>query len=97
MDNIFNLIPILWRLKHMCPTTFVSNFFPHLLINIIFFGLTKKGGQNCSSVAKLGYFNGLVTKVSSRVTLAALGAGVVCHTYTVLQLKKIAGSSLFFI
>ena len=30
---------------------------------------------------KLGYFDGRVPKVSSRVTLATSGAGVVCHMY----------------
>ena len=59
------------------PWTISNNFcfilFPCLLINIIFFDLTKNGRQNrflgaktAPWVPKLGYFDGRVPKVSSR-------------------------------
>ena len=54
--------------------------FPRLLINLIFFGLKKTGAKKTAHrVPKLGYFDGRGPKVSSRVTLAPSGAGVVCH------------------
>ena len=72
------------------PWTISNNFcfilFPCLLINIIFFDLTKNGRQNrflgaktAPWVPKLGYFDGRVPKVSSWVTLTTSGAGVVRH------------------
>ena len=47
----------------------------------IFVGLSKTemGAKTAPRVPKLGYFNGRVPKLSSRVTLAMLGASVVCQ------------------
>ena len=40
--------------------------FPRLLINVIFFSLTKKGAKTTPRVPKLGYFDWRVPKVSSQ-------------------------------
>ena len=65
--------------------TIFNNFrfviFHRIMINIIFFGLTKTGAKTAPRVPKLDYFDGRVPKVSSRVTLATSGAGVVCQMY----------------
>ena len=47
------------------------------LTDDFFFGLSKT--ETLSKLPKLGYFDGRVTKLSSRVTLATSEAGVVCH------------------
>ena len=86
--------------------TISNNFcfilFPRLLINIIFFGLTKKtGAKTAPRVPKLGYFDGRVPKVSSRVTLATSGPAwsVTCafismnYIYWKLELKPSSASS----
>ena len=59
--------------------------FPSLLINIFFLGLQKTVVKTAPRVPILGYFDGRVPKVSSRVTLATSGAGVVCHMYPTLH------------
>ena len=45
----------------------------------IFVWSFKNGTKTSPRVPKLGYFDGRVPKLSSRVTLATSGAGVVCH------------------
>ena len=49
-------------------------------INLYIFGLSKAetGAKTVPRVPKLGYFDGRVPKLSSRVTLATSGADVVC-------------------
>ena len=78
----------------MKPTSNLNNFqplmfhtIPRLLINIIFFGLTKNGHQNRSSGAKLCYFDGRAPQLSARVTLVPSGASVVCHIMTYILRK----------
>ena len=39
------------------------------------------GAKTAPRVQKLGYFDGRVPKLSSRMKLATSGAGVVCHIY----------------
>ena len=48
------------------------------------------GRQNSSSGAKTGYFDGRVPKLSSRVTLATSGAGVVCHMYIIYSTSRLS-------
>ena len=50
-------------------------------MNLFLFGLseTQTDAKTTVRVPKLGYFDGRVTKLSSRVTLAKSRAGVVCH------------------
>jgi len=49
--------------------------------NLFLFGLSKTetGAKTAPRVPKLGYFDGRVPKICSRVTLETSGAGVVCH------------------
>ena len=57
-----------------------SYCFCFILMNLFLFSLTKTetGAKTAPRVTKLGYFDGRVPKLSSRVTLATSGAGVVC-------------------
>ena len=52
-----------------------------ILINLFLFGLSKTetGAKTAPRLPKLGCFDGRVPKLSSRVTHAKLGAGVVCQ------------------
>ena len=56
-----------------------------ILINLILFGLSKTetGAKTAPGVPKLGYIDGRVPKLSSRVTLATPGAGVFCHILSI--------------
>ena len=51
--------------------------------DLFLFGLSKTeaGAKTAPRVPKLGYYDGRVPKLSSRVTLATSGAGVVCHMH----------------
>ena len=44
-----------------------------------FIFVSEPGAKTAPQVPKLGYFDGRVPKLSSRLTLATSGAGVVCH------------------
>ena len=57
----------------------VTVFF--ILMKLFLFGLlkTETGAKTAPLVPKLGYLDGWVPKLSSRVTLATSGAGVDCH------------------
>ena len=59
----------------------VTVFF--ILMNLFLFSLTKKetGAKTAPRVPKLGYFDGRVPKLSSRLTLATSGASVVIYTH----------------
>ena len=59
-------------------------------MNLFLFGLvkTEKGAKIAPRVVpKLGYFDGQVPKLGSRVTLATLGAGL-SYVYAIKPLKQ---------
>ena len=62
---------------------FSNNFcfilFPRLLINIIFFGLTKTGAKTAPRAPKLGYFDGRAPQLSARVNHGTPAASVIGH------------------
>ena len=67
--------------RYCLKVTYWLNYF------CLVFQKTETGAKTAPRVPKLGYFEGWLPKLSSRVTLVTLGASVVCHMY------KKAGSS----
>ena len=61
---------------------FLFHTFPPPLDQYNLFGLQKTAAKTVPRMPKLGYFDGRVPKLSSWVTLATSGAGVVCHIVT---------------
>ena len=64
----------------------------------ILFGLSKTetGAKTAPRVLKLGYFDGRVPTLRSRVTHATSGAGMVCHMYINIILFNTKHELTFF-
>ena len=62
-------------------------------MNLFLFGFSKTetGAKTAPRVPKLGYFDGRVPKLSFRVTLAMLRAGVFCYMSNFLLILKEVG------
>ena len=56
-----------------------QKLFEMVQVTVFFSYKNGNGRQTAPRVPKLGYFDGRVPKLSSRVTHASSGAGVVCH------------------
>ena len=62
-------------------TKWFKLLFCFILMNLFLFEKTETGAIIAPWVPKLGYYDGRVPKLSSRVSLATSRAGVVCHKY----------------